>query len=92
MDYPVGAPFWKLAARAGVRLKVQVHIHRDEAAGVYFAHAPKMRGLVAEADTLDLLHDEVRNSARELLEIELNGAMPATRPELVFRDDALCAA
>ena len=90
MSYRVGLPFWKLAARAGVPLKMLVCIHRDDEAGVYFAHSPDLRGLVVEAETLEELRNEVRSAASELLDAALGGQRPPTTPQLRFNDDALC--
>lgn len=92
MSYRVGLPFWKVAARVGVPLKLVVCIHRDDEAGVYFAHSPDLRGLVVEAETLDALRSEVRSAASELLEAAFDGLRPPTTPELRFNDDALCVA
>ena len=57
-------------------MKLVVCIHRDDEAGVYFAHSDDLRGLVAEAATLDLLRDEVRASAVELWAAALDGHRP----------------
>ncbi len=92
MSYRVGFPFWKIAARAGIPLNVVVCIHRDDEAGVYFAHSPGLRGLVVEAETLDALRDEVRSAAVALPEAALDGRTPPTTPQLQFNDDALCVA
>jgi predicted RNase H-like HicB family nuclease len=93
MSYRVGLPFWKLAARVGIPLQMVVCVHRDDEAGVYFAHSPDLRGLVVEADTLDALRDEVRSAATELLDAALDGHhRPPTTPQLRFNDDAICVA
>ena len=92
MSYRVGLPLWKLAARAGIPLKMEVCIHRDDEAGVYMAHSDDLRGLVVEAATLDELRDEVRSAAQTLLEAALGGRRPPTTPQLRFNDDALCVA
>lgn len=89
--YRVGFPFWKAAARVGVPLKVLVCVHHDPDAGVYFAHSPDLRGLVAEAPTLDALWPEVRAGISDLLEEQLPSS--AHEPVADLRmDGAICAA
>jgi hypothetical protein len=59
LQYPIGFPGWKLAARAGVALRVRVHVLHDAQAGCYVATSPDLSGLVVEAKSLDALVQEV---------------------------------
>lgn len=59
LQYPIGFPGWKLAARAGVPLRVRVHVLHDDEAGCYVATSPDLSGLVVEARSLDQLVEEV---------------------------------
>ncbi len=68
MNYRVGMPGWRLAARAGARLYFRVKVQRDEEAGVYCATSPDIAGLVIEAATLDELAREIRDGAADLLD------------------------
>jgi predicted RNase H-like HicB family nuclease len=86
--YPVGFPFWKTLARAGVTLHLTVKVIKDEEAGVFVATSDDLRGLVAEAPTLDELFKEVQNVLDDLMQIELQHP-PANRPVADLR---VCAA
>ena len=90
-SYPVGWPFWKIAARAGVAVRIHVHVIRDEEAGVYVACNSNLKGLVAEAPTLDELRTHIDAAAEDLLlhylhqapvrhpvtQLTLDGGLPA---------------
>lgn len=91
MIYRAGLPGWKLAARAGATISLRVSILKDDEAGVYVARSHDLDGLVAEAETLDALMDEVNSSARELLTMTLHRPAPA-RTELRWADTLPCAA
>ena len=66
--YPVGWPFWKEAARAGLPIGINVSVLRDEEAGVYVACNSNLKGLVAEAATLDELRVNIEAATDDLLE------------------------
>ncbi len=86
--YRVGFPFWKFAARIGVRMKLRIDVQKDEEAGVFFATSKDLPGLVVEAENLDELAEEIKAAASELLIEELQKPMvkdPVT-------DLRLCAA
>lgn len=72
--YRVGFPGWKLAGRLGVTLVFRVDVLRDAEAGVYVATSPDLRGLVAEASTMDELFREVYAGADELIGVKASPA------------------
>lgn len=89
--YRVGFPGWKLAGRFGVTLVFRVDVLHDSEAGVYVATSPDLRGLVAEAPTLDELFREVYAGADELVGDQV---LPA-RPDAIraaWSDVAACPA
>ena len=92
--YQIGRPFWKIAARMGLPLQVVVCVHRDDEAGVFFAHSPSLRGLVVEAKTLDQLAREVDLAVQTLLEDAMAGgvATPLHPRTTLQLDGAFCAA
>lgn len=67
MLYRVGRIGWRLAYRLGATLIYRVDVLRDAEAGVYVATSPDVRGLVAEAPTMDELFREVDAGAEELI-------------------------
>jgi predicted RNase H-like HicB family nuclease len=90
--YRVGLPFWKIAARLGLPMKIRVIAVHDVEAGVFVAHSPDLRGLIAEADTLELLEKEVKASAYELLSMQLDDkSLRNTKSELTLYDALLPA-
>ena len=80
--YPVGAPFWKLAARAGVPMKFRVDLRRDEDAGVFIATSPALRGLVVESESMDDLFKDLQDCVDMLLHEQLK-----TQPKVLPRAD-----
>lgn len=75
-SYPAGWPFWKAAARAGVPIGISVNVIRDEEAGVYVACDSNLKGLVAEAPTLDELRANLDAASQDLLLHHLHAAPP----------------
>ncbi|WP_225783367.1 DUF1902 domain-containing protein [Xenophilus sp. Marseille-Q4582] len=71
--YRVGFPGWKLAARFGRPLVFNIEVLKDEEAGVFVATSPDLRGLVAEAATLEELFHEVRLGADALITEQVHG-------------------
>ncbi len=71
------SPGWKLAGRFGATLVYRVDVLHDPEAGVYVATSPDLRGLVAEAATLDDLFREVHAGADELIREQVMPARPA---------------
>ena len=67
MFYRVGLPFWKIASAIGIPLMVRVNAFHDKEANVFVATSPDLKGLVAEAETLDALEREVTSTAIGLL-------------------------
>lgn len=93
MQYHVGWPLWRLAARAGLPLKVLVCVHRDEDAGVFFAHSPNLRGLVVESPTLQGLSQEIDDGIVTLMEELVPHRVAAKKPTADLRiDGAYCVA
>lgn len=73
MFYRVGLPFWKIAADLGVPMMVRVNAFHDKEANVFVATSPDLKGLVAEAETLDALEREVTATAIGLLSFYVAG-------------------
>lgn len=71
MHYRVGLPFWKQAAKLGVPMMIRVNAFHDKDANVFVATSPDLRGLVAEANSLDELEKEVLSSAAGLMSFQL---------------------
>lgn len=65
--YRIGMPFWKAAGQIGMPLKLTVDVFHDTEANVFVATSKDLRGLVAEAETMDVLVLEVQSSVNELL-------------------------
>ncbi len=89
--FRVGFPGWKLAGRLGATLVYRVDVIHDTEAGVYVATSPDVRGLVAEAATMDALFHEVHAGADELIRDQI---MPAKAGEIraAWGDVAACPA
>lgn len=90
--FRIGAPLWKVAARAGCRMVFHVTVHLDKETGSYWAESNDLDGLIVSGQTLDELRSEIRTAAGSLLEIELHKQPRKVMPELTFADTALCAA
>lgn len=86
INYPVGLPGWKLAARLGLHMRLRVDIHRDADTNSYWADSPDLDGLVVAAPTLDELRSEVRGAAEVLLELVVHSRTLHASPVLRFRD------
>jgi predicted RNase H-like HicB family nuclease len=91
LSYRVGFPGWKIAARAGLRVKLRIDVLRDEEAKVFVARSPDLRGLVAEAETLDELVANLQAAVNDLMLHEIH-AETKPRTELRFDGDDLCVA
>jgi predicted RNase H-like HicB family nuclease len=76
LHYPVGRLGWKLAARAGLPLRVGVVVQRDEEAGVYCAHSPNLPGLHVEGETLDELVKEINGAVAVLIALSADAQTP----------------
>ncbi len=89
--FRVGFPGWKLAVRLGATLVFRVDVLHDAEAGVYVATSPDLRGLVAEAATIDDLFREVHAGAEELIRDQV---MPARAGAIraAWSDVAACPA
>lgn len=88
--YRVGFPGWKLAARLGVPLLLRVEVMHDDAAGVFVATSPDLRGLVAEAPTIDGLFRAVYDCTDMLLEDCLK-VPPKRKPLAAWSGEFLAA-
>ncbi|MFT4190695.1 MAG: DUF1902 domain-containing protein [Comamonas sp.] len=65
--YPAGWPLWRTLAKSGVPIGITVQVMYDPEAKVYVAHDSNLRGLVAEAETLDELRDNIRAGIVDLM-------------------------
>ncbi len=72
--YKIGYPFWRLAARLGVPLRMRVDVAYDAEAKVFVATSADLRGLVCEAHTIDELVKQVNFASADLLGLELQGS------------------
>jgi predicted RNase H-like HicB family nuclease len=86
--YRVGFPGWKIAARFGVPLLLRVEVMRDAEVGVFIATSPDLRGLVAEANTLEDLFRAVYDCADMLLEDHLK-TPPKRKPLAAWSGELL---
>ncbi len=75
--YRVGFPGWKVAAALGVTLVFRVDVLLDKEAGVFLATSPDIRGLVAEAHSLEELFKEVEHGSDMLLGEQIRWPKPA---------------
>lgn len=89
--YPAGWPFWKEVARAGFPIGINVNVIRDEEAGVYVACNSNLKGLVAEAPTLDELRVNIYAATDDLLAHYLH-KVPARHPVTKLTLDGACPA
>ena len=88
-SYPAGWPFWKEVARAGFAIGINVNVIRDEEAGVYVAYNSNLKGLVAEAPTLDELRTSIEAATNDLLVHYLH-QVPVRHPVTRLTLDAAC--
>ncbi len=84
MAYRVGLPFWKMAAKLGVRLKIRVVVFHDEEADVFGAYSPDLKGLHCEAKTVPELREIVDDCIMMLLSHELGQGTPRFRQQTLF--------
>lgn len=82
--YRVGFPFWKVMGRVGVPLVMRVDFMKDNDAGVFVASSKDLRGMVAEADTMDNLVLEVESSIADLMAIHIP-KLPIVKPATDLR-------
>lgn len=92
MHYKIGYPFWKVAAKLGVAMKIRVDVLRDDEANVYVASSDDLPGLVCEAATMDMLVDEVNASIGELLAFQLSASARQPVTDLRLSQRGACAA
>ncbi len=88
-SYRVGFFGWKIAARLGFQLKVNVSVMRDEEAGVFVAWSDDFLpewGCVAEAETWEGLEKELQLVISEALEDMLgkHEKQPVFAPNICF--------
>ncbi len=62
MDYRIGFPGWKIAARLGAPLYFRVYVHKDEESNTYWAASDDLEGLAVAGATLD----DVRRAVEEV--------------------------
>ncbi len=88
--YRVGFPGWKLAARMGVPVLIRLHVVKDDEAGVLIATSPDLRGLVAEAKTVEDLMNSVRDCTDMLIEAAIHGPLKS-KPLAAWSGEILAA-
>jgi hypothetical protein len=84
LAWSLGFPGWQIAARAGVPIRINIHVSRDDEAGVFFATSPHVRGLAVESETLDGLRQEVKAALPELLMMDYR---PVSKPRAILQYD-----
>ncbi len=67
----VGFPGWKLLARLGLPLRVQVAVHFDDESKTLWADSPDLPGLAVAGDTLQELLHEAEAAAQVLVALQL---------------------
>lgn len=92
MGYRVGFPGWRIAALAGLRLKLRVDVIRDDEAKVFVATSPDMPGLIAEAETVDQLLLNLKAAFTDLMQDEFSAPREIPRAEFGLKPEQLCAA
>lgn len=90
--YRVGFPGWKLAARVGFPLRLNVQAYRDEESNSYWAKSDDLDGLVVSGQTLDELQREVMAAIPELLQLEIDGTQTKATADLKLSTQIPCAA
>lgn len=73
MKYRIGLPFWKQAYRLGCALYYRYDIYYSHDSNDYCASSPDIKGLFAEAKTLDEIKEAMEYGAQELVKIDLFG-------------------
>lgn len=91
--YRVGFPGWKLAARVGLPLKLQVQVHFDPESNSYWAESSALDGLVVAGATIEDVTKEVIAAAQGLFELQFEGQPRASaKAQLQFDATIPCAA
>ena len=80
-SYRVGWPLWKLAYRLGFTLSYRYDIYYSPESRDYCALSPDIKGLGAEAKTIEEVVDAMESGALEFVRLDLNLAKkPRLRP------------
>lgn len=79
--YPFNWHLSMFVASLGIPLVIKVEVEYDAGANVYVATSPSVRGLVAEASTLDQIRSEVEAVLPELLEVNHQFANTKQHPQ-----------
>lgn len=88
--YRVGFPGWKLAARVGMPVFFRVEVMHDEEAKVYVATSPDLRGLVAEAETVDEMFHAVYDCVNMLMDEQIKQPLKS-KPLAAWSGELLAA-
>jgi Domain of unknown function (DUF1902) len=88
--YRVGFPGWKLAARWNIPLVLVVNVVKDDAAGVYIATSPDLKGLVVESKSQEHLMRDVYDCLDMLMETLLRTPL-RRRPAAAWTGEFLSA-
>jgi len=89
--YRIGFPGWKLAARAGIPLRLRVQAFKDEESNSYWAKSDDLDGLVVSGATLDELQGEVMAAVSVLLQLEVRNPKARARAYLQLSTQIPCA-
>lgn len=73
MIYRVGWPLWKLAYKLGCTLYYRYDIYQSSESNDYCAISPDIKGLNAEAKTLDEIKEAMEYGAQEIVKLDLFG-------------------
>lgn len=73
MIYRVGWPFWKLAYKLGFTLYYRYDVYRNHESNDYCAASPDIKGLNAEAKSLDEVCEAMEYGAQEIVKLDLFG-------------------
>ena len=89
ISWRLGFPGWRLAANAGMCIKIKVDVCHDQESNAYFAKSDDI-GLAVEAESLDELMKEIHAAIPELLSL---AHTPISKPKADIRlHDYLVAA
>ncbi len=94
MNYRIGWPAWKIAARSGARMYFRVYVRKDDQSSTYWASSDDLDGLAVAGDTLDDVERAIEEVAPVLYKALLNDGSSGSgaRAKVSFSVSLPCAA
>jgi predicted RNase H-like HicB family nuclease len=94
MNYRIGFPGWKIAAKSGARMYFRVRVCKDSDSNTYWASSDDLAGLAVAGDTLDDVERAIEEVApilyRSLLDNGAGGR--GARAKMSYSVSLPCAA